>query len=192
MIKGPDGKLHKIGENFNYTTQDPTGAVTGGFDDAFYNNYGDTYSRYYKGDVQTQYDDATTKQMFALARAGTSASSAANAANVDLIAQKTKNDASIDVKADAAKSALKDKVEAEKQKSIAQLYATEDPDVASNTALAAVRNLSEATPDQTPLAAVFNQATIGAANLLKGYNSGKTYNQFESSLPSGMGSGRNV
>ena len=57
---------------------------------------------------------------------------------------------------------------------VSQLYATEDPEVAAKQSLAAVRDISLSQPDMIPLSALFNVATIGGANVLKGYQGQRT------------------
>lgn len=187
MIMGPDGKLHKIGSTLTYSTNDPTGQVSGGFKD-LENKYRDSYYNYYSADVGDQYAKAQQEAAFRLARAGLGVSSAANDVNVDLVAQNAKNLTGIANQADQAKGAFHDKIQAEKKQAVDQLYQTEDPTLAANTALASVRNLSVETPSLSPLADVFNIAAIGGANLLKNFNSQKAYNQFEAGLPQGAGS----
>lgn len=73
--------------------------------------------------------------------------------------------------ADTAEADLKKRVADEKQNAINQLYATEDPNIATNIATAAVRNISPTATDLSPLADVFKLATYGGARYLGGkYN----------------------
>jgi len=190
-IKGPDGKLHyQTDGSFNWKTSTDTGKRKGGFDDKFYNEYGQAITDYYDPQVASQYDDAQRELTYRLARAGTLQSSAANTEVADLAQQNAVNMGAIANKADTAVGDLKAKVASEKQKAISQLYATENPDVAANQATAAVRDISLQQPDLSPLAQLFNIAAVGGANILRGYNNQQMIGNFESGLPPSAGSGR--
>ena len=78
---------------------------------------------------------------------------------------------------------LSSQVASERAKATSQLYATEDPEVSSQQALAAVRDISLKQPDLSPLSALFNVATIGGANIAKGYQSQQNLNTFMGALP---------
>jgi hypothetical protein len=189
MIKGPDGKLHKIGSALTYSTNDPTGKTTGGFDDAFYDTYKNSITDYYDPQVADQYKKATDELTYRLARAGTSVSSAGDTQVADLAKQNTDNLVGIANKADTAVAAKKADVANAKSKAISQLYATENPDVAANQATAAVRDISPAATDLSPLAQLFNIAAVGGANIYKGYNNQNLIGSFQSGLPKQQGSG---
>jgi hypothetical protein len=187
-IQGADGKIYRKGQNLAYSTNDPTGAVTGGFGQDFYDKYMNAYKDYYDADVNKQYGVAKGEAAYRLARAGLGVSSASNDLTANLESQNTANLDAIANQATAAGATLKDKVAAEKKAATDQLYQTEDPTLAANTALASVRNLSVEQPSLSPLAEVFNIAAVGGANLLKNYNTQATYNRFNAGLPQGAGS----
>jgi hypothetical protein len=189
---GPDGKIYKSGKAFSYTTNDPTGAVTGGFGDDFYNNYKNQILDYYNPDLAKQFGKAQDSAMYSLARAGTSTSSAGAALDADLASQNADRSADIANKADQAVGAKKADVAAQKSKAVAQLYATENPDVAANQATAAVRDISLAAPDLSPLAQLFNIAAVGGANIMRGFNNQNLVGNFQSGLPGKQGSGNIV
>jgi hypothetical protein len=146
-----------------------TGKRKGGFGDDFFNKFRDAITGYYMPDVAEQYGDAKDELTYRLARAGTLRSSGAIGEQADLASQNVKNEAEVRSKADTAVGGLKDRVASERSKAESQLYATEDPNVAANQALAAVENISATKPDLTPLGAIFDIATIGGAGAASGY-----------------------
>ena len=79
------------------------------------------------------------------------------------------NRADVLTKADTGAADLRTRVAAERAKAESQLYATEDPTTAVNQALSAVKNISLAQPEMSPLADVFKVAALGGANAMTGY-----------------------
>jgi hypothetical protein len=190
-IMGPDGRIYRPGQAFNYTWNKPTGGRKGGFGKGFYDEYKNSILDYYDPQVASQYHDATDELTYRLARAGTLQSSAGSDEVADLAEQNALSKAGIANQADTATGDLKAKVASEKQKAISQLYATENPEVAANQALASVRDISLQEPDLSPLTQLFNIAAIGGANILKGFNNRSQVDQFNAGLPSGPGASRN-
>jgi hypothetical protein len=191
-IQGPKGKIYKKGDVVPYSSDDPTGATTGGFTDEWFNNYGQTEKNYYHQDINEQYGKAKDQATFAHYRAGTGDSSAAATTAADLAAQNDKNLNAVDLKADADVGNLRTAVADAKTKAINQLYATENPDVATNQALAAVNTLTNTQPDLSPLAQLFNIASIGGANIMSKMRNSGYIGDFQSGLPPNTGSGHIV
>jgi len=185
-VMGPDGKIHKSGQAFNYTSNDPTGQRTGGFDDQFYNDYINSITGYYDPQLAKQYGEATDQLTYRLADAGTLRSSAGNKEVANLAEQNATNSAEIGNKANLAAGDLKAKVANERAKATSQLYATENPDVAANQATAAVRDLSLG-PDLSPLAQLFNIAAVGGANIMKSVNNRNLIGNFQSGIQGSSG-----
>jgi hypothetical protein len=158
------------------TEQVFTGREAGGFDDNFYNEYNKGVTDYLLPQVTDQYTDAKNKTEYDLARAGTGKSSAANETFADLAKQKELQETDVRKTADTATGALRTRVANEEAKLQAQLYATENPDVASDQALAAVKNISLDTPNISPLGEVFKTALIGGANAITGYKNQQAVN----------------
>ena len=102
---------------------------------------------FYDPQVMDQYGEAKDEATFRLARAGTLNSSAAADVTADLAKQNTLNRADVQAKADAGAADLRSRVASEQAKAESQLYATENPDVATNQALAAVKNIWLAEPE---------------------------------------------
>lgn len=140
-----------------------------GIDDSFYNRYGTAVQDYYKPQLAKQYADANKELTYRLADAGTLRSTAANELAADLSQQNDMNVASLNSKADMAKADLRNRVASEKTAATNQLYATEDPQLAADAAMNGVKQINLAQPDLTPLANVFNVATVGAANAMKAW-----------------------
>ena len=182
-LKDASGKIYKPGDALNVDTQYDTGQTSGGFDDAFYNKYKQAVLDYYQPQVDKQYSDAKKQAIYGLGRSGNLISSAANDLNADLKTQNDINVAGIRNQADTAAGDLRSQVNTEEQKATSQLYATEDPEVAAQQSLASVRDISLSQPQMSPLSALFNVATIGGANILKGYQGQQNLNAFNSSLP---------
>jgi len=180
-LKDASGKIYRPGDALTY--QAPTGATTGGFDDAFYNKYKQNVLDYYMPQVQDQYKKAQEQATYGLGRSGNLRSSAANTLVADLAKQNAINEAGVRSQADTAAGDLRSQVSTERQKATSQLYATEDPEIAAGQALAAVRDISLKQPDLSPLSALFNVATIGGANINKGFQAQRNLNTFTGALP---------
>ena len=170
VIKGPDGKTYKVGDDMVITTgTDPASA---GFNDEWYDKYRNAMTNYYMPDVKRQYGDANKELTYRLASAGTLNSSIATANQADLARQNLENKAMIADKADTAVGDMKQVISDEKAKLVSAANAAEDPTNAANTALATVSNLQLKQPDLTPLGEIFKIAAIGGANAISGYQSG--------------------
>jgi hypothetical protein len=182
-IRGPDGRIYNRGDPLSITSQVDTGQRTGGFDDAFYNKYKQSVLDYYMPQVQDQYKKAREQATYGLGRSGNLRSSAANTLVADLAKQNAINEAGVRNQADTAAGDLRSQVSTERQKATSQLYATEDPEIAAQQSLSAVRDISLKQPDLSPLSALFNIATIGGANINKGYQAQRNLNTFTGALP---------
>ncbi len=180
-LQDASGKIYYQGDPLTY--QVDTGETTGGFDDAFYDKYKQSVLDYYMPQVDKQYSDAKKQATYGLARSGNLLSSAANDLTADLSQQNDVNVAGVRNQADTAAGDLRSQVNTEEQKAVSQLYATEDPEVAAQQSLASVRDISLSQPDMSPLSALFNVATIGGANIVKGYQGQQNLNAFTSGLP---------
>jgi len=150
--------------------------VTGtqaGFGEDFFNKFRDSINNYYLPQVKQQFGDAFNELTYRLVRNGLGQSSAGNTEYADLTEQNKLNEANVKGKADTATAGLKKSVSDARTAAEAQLYATENPDVVANSTLANIRNISATEPDLSPLADVFNVASVGGAGALKGYQNAK-------------------
>lgn len=191
VLVGPDGKTYKKGDAVSFKEKYDTGGKTGGFGDSFYNKYRDASMAYYSPELAKQYTKAKSSLTFDHARAGTLQSSMASENLADLVYQNTMNDALIRSKADNATTQLKNSVAAQKTNALTQLYATEDPGVAANTATNSVRTLQNTTPEFSPLGELFQNAVVGASNYASAYNNQRNWGATPSGS-GGSGSGRVV
>lgn len=178
-VKGPDGKIYQPGEVIPTSESYATGETTGGFDDAFYDKFKQSILDYYMPQVEDQYGKAKDQTTYGLARAGTLQSSAATDEAARLAKENDLNRANVVSQADTGAAGLKSRVAQEQAKATSTLYATEDPDVATNQALAAVKDVSVAQPELTPLGQVFQTALIGGANAYTGARNQNLINEYK-------------
>lgn len=168
VVVGPDGKQYDVGSQIGGTESYATGETTGGFDDSFYDKFKQSILDYYMPQVEDQYGKAKEQTTYGLARAGTLQSSAATDEAARLAKENKLNRANVVSQADTGAADLRSRVAQEKAKAESTLYATEDPDVAANQALAAVKDVSVAQPELSPLGQIFQTALIGGANAYTG------------------------
>ena len=164
-LKGPDGKIYNQGDPLSYDTTYDTGQTTGGFDDAFYNNYRQKVLDYYQPDEQRQYDAAQRDLKYSLARAGTLQSSTAADKQGELAYNDALQKANIVANANTQEGNLKSQIQSNKQALINQLYTTEDPTLTANLAESSAQASQLQDPQLTPAAALFTPAlsTVGSA-----------------------------
>jgi hypothetical protein len=162
-LKDASGKFFAQGTPL--TVQSPTGATTGGFDDAFYNNYKQKVLDYYQPDEARQYDAAQRDLKYGLARAGTLQSSTAGDKQGELAYQDALQKANIVTNANTQEGNLKSQIQSNKQSLINQLYSTEDPTLTANLAQSSANATKLQDPMLTPAAALFTPAltTVGSA-----------------------------
>lgn len=131
------------------------------FGDAFYNKYNKAELDYTQPQLADQYAAAKQNMTYDLARAGTLRSTAAGYAQSLLEKQNALNQAGLAAKADTDTAALRQSIASQQQQAYNQLYATEDPTVAANTAATSVGNAQLTQPNLTPLADAFKPVAIG-------------------------------
>jgi hypothetical protein len=160
------------------------------FGDEFYGKYRKAGLDYNLPQLTTQYDKAKRDMTFDLARAGTLRSSIAGQAQGMLENENAVNEAGIRAKADTDTAALRQSIASQQQQSYNQLYATEDPAVAANTATGMVANAQLSQPNLQPLGDLFKPIVIGAGSAYNAYDSTSNYLQgLKSKSPTGTGSG---
>lgn len=160
------------------------------FGDAFYNKYNQASLDYNMPQLQTQYNKAKQDLTYDLARAGTLRSTAAGQAQGYLENENAVNDAAIRAKADTDTASLRQSIASQQQQAYNQLYATEDPAVAANTATHMVANASIAQPNISPLGDLFKPLVIGATGAYQGYTDQSTLNNaLKTNNPLSSGSG---
>ena len=169
-VKDASGKFYAQGTPL--TVQTPTGATTGGFDDAFYNKYKQQVLDYYQPDEQRQYEQAQRDLTYNLARAGTLVSSTAGDKQGDLAYNDALQKANIVANANAQTGQLQQQIQSNKQDLINQLYATDDPTLTANLAESSAKASQLQNPTLTPAASLFTPITVGATSALSGLGYG--------------------
>ena len=157
-----------------YTGGDPNN-LTGGFQDDFYNKYRQSILDYYNPQEGDQYNQARSDLSAQLARAGTLDSSFATQSVAKLAKQDALNRAQIASGADTQTGALRTTVSQDEQSALNQLYSTEDPTVAANTAGNMVANAQLTKPQLNPAQALFAPITAGVGNALTGFLNPTSY-----------------
>jgi hypothetical protein len=151
-----------------YAGGDPN-SRTGGFDDAFYDKYRKSIMDYYLPQEGDQYNTARSNLNYGLARAGTLNSSIAGTDIGKLANQDTINRANIASQADTQTGALRSTIQQDEEAALNQLYSTEDPSVAANTAGNMVASAQLTKPLLNPAGALFAPLTVGVGNALSGF-----------------------
>lgn len=136
------------------------------FGDNFYDKYRVSELNYSLPQLYQQYDTAKDAMTYDLARAGTLRSTAAGYAQSLLEGQNAVNEAGIRAKADTDTAALRNSIASQQQQAYNQLYATEDPTVAANTAANSVANAQLTQPNTGALGDLFKPIAIGLGSAL--------------------------
>jgi len=139
------------------------------FGQDFYDKYTKSILDYYTPQENQQYADARTGLSASLARAGTLDSSLAAEKIAGLSKQDQLNLASIRANADSQTGQLRTTISQDEQAALNQLYSTEDPSVAANTAQNMVANAALTKPLLNPAGALFAPITVGVGNALTGF-----------------------
>src|SRR6187397_1544870 len=127
------------------------------FGDEFFNKYNEASLNYALPQLEGQYDTAKSGMTADLARAGLLRSSSAGYAQGLLENQMAVNEAGLRAKADTDTSALRQSIASQQQQAYNQLYQTEDPTVAANTAA----NAQLTQPNTGALGDMFKPIVIG-------------------------------
>lgn len=126
-------------------------------------------------DLNKQFAKARESLMFALARSGMLSSSVANQGAVDIATQNNESAAKIDLQAKDASTRIRSGVEQERAGAISQLYATENPDLAANTANARSALIMQDKPTYNPLGDIFAGVISAYDNYKKGAGGGANF-----------------
>jgi hypothetical protein len=136
------------------------------FGDPFYDKYKKAELDYTLPQLQTQYSDAKRTSEADLARAGLLRSGAAGWVQGKLTNQQGVNEAGLRAKADTDTAELRKSIAAQQQQAYNQLYATEDPTVAANTAASSAANAQLQQPNLTALGDMFKPIAIGLGSAI--------------------------
>ena len=168
-LKDASGNITRQGDPLSITSSTPTGATTGGFDDAFYNNYRQQVLDYYQPDEAKQYSEAQRDLTYNLARAGTLQSSTAADKQGDLAYNDALQKANIVANANAQTGQLQTQIAQNKSDLINQLYATDDPTETADLAEASAKASQLQNPTLTPAASLFTPALTAAGSAATSY-----------------------
>lgn len=187
--------LEELQANAPWVGGDPNN-LQGGFGNDFYNKYTKAQLDYYLPQESDQYATAKSNLLFQLARAGTADSSLAGYDEAKLARQDVLNKAQIASQADTATGQLKNQVQQEQESALNQLYSTEDPSVAANTAQGMVANASLTKPVLNPIGPMFSAITAGIGNAYSGFTNPYAYVNPNAGNPSTgggtTGTGQNI
>jgi len=147
----------------------------GGFGSDFYDKFRTSILNYYLPQEDEQYANARTGLNYSLARAGSLNSSIAATDVGKLAEQDTMNRAQIASQADTQTAGLRQQVQQDQQTALNQLYSTEDPSVAANTAQNMVANANLTVPMLNPVGALFAPITAGVGNAISGFTNPYAY-----------------
>jgi hypothetical protein len=136
------------------------------FGDAFYEKYRKAGLDYTLPQLEKQYGEAKRTSEADLARAGLLRSGAAGFVQNKLTKQKGVNEAGLLTKADTDTAELRKSIAAQQQQAYNQLYATEDPTVAANTAATSVANAQLQQPNVSALGDLFKPIAIGLGSAI--------------------------
>ena len=137
------------------------------FGDEFYNKYLKASLDYALPQLEGQYDTAKSGMTADLARAGLLRSSSAGYAQGLLENQNAVNEAGLRAKADTDTSALRQSIASQQQQAYNQLYQTEDPTVAANTAANSAANAQLTQPNTGALGDMFKPIAIGLGSAVQ-------------------------
>jgi hypothetical protein len=180
-IYDPSGQMVSSANNLKdlsaskiYVGGDPN-KKEGGFQPEFYDKYRQSILDYYMPQEGEQYNTARSDLAASLARAGTLDSSFATQSIGKLSKQDAINRAQIASGADTQTGNLRTTISQNEQSALNQLYSTEDPSVAANTAgnMVAAANLTK--PQLNPAGALFAPITAGVGNALTGFLNPTSY-----------------
>jgi hypothetical protein len=156
-------------------TGTPGAGMTGGFDPAFYDKFRQSQLDYYLPQEGQQYTAARSDLAYNLARAGQLNSSNAATDIAKLSQQDVLNQAQIASQADTQTAGLRNTIQQDQQTALNQLYSTEDPTVAANTAQNMVASANLTKPILNPVGALFAPITAGVGTALTGFTNPYAY-----------------
>ena len=126
-----------------------------------YDRYETGQRDYYMPELAKQHGEARKKAYLAHAGAGTLWSSMRGDTEADLAGQEKLNKGQIESQIQDSLGGLRRQIASDKSQLINQLYATENPEMAANEALARTRTISQQSPALSPMGDLFKIAAIG-------------------------------
>jgi len=155
------------------------------FDDGFYDKYRKAELDYTRPQLEDQFSEAKRGAESDLARAGLLRSGAAGFVQGKLAKQYDVNLGGLNAKADTDTAELRKSIASQQQQAYNQLYATEDPTVAANTAANSVANAQLTQPNVGALGDMFKPIAIGLTSAIA-----PAYGQYEANRQLTAATGR--
>jgi hypothetical protein len=162
-VLDPSGNVVAPGSDYSYDETYDTGARQDKFQ-GLYDRYEKGQRDFYMPELEKQYGDARKKAYLAHAGAGTLWSSMRGDTEADINSQNTLNKGQIESQIQDSLGGLRRQIASDKSSLINQLYATENPEMAANEALARTKTISQQTPPLSPMGDLFKIAAIGLGN----------------------------
>jgi hypothetical protein len=159
-ILDPSGKAVAPGTEYEFDETYDTGQKKDKFQDLF-DRYEAGQRDFYMPELQKQYGDARKKAYLAHAGAGTLWSSMRGDTEADIQSQNALNQGQIESQIQDSLGGLRRQIASDKSSLVNQLYATENPTMAANEALARTKTISQQTPPLSPMGDLFKIAAIG-------------------------------
>lgn len=157
----------------------------------FYDDFNQSILDYYMPEVENQFEDATSQNLFDLGRRGTLRSSLAADRAGELTEERALADAQVRTNAENQTAGLRKQISDAEQNAIAMLQATEDPTSAANSALTEVNAIQSQAPDFSPLGDLFTASALGYQRYVDAQRAQKYADSIPSSSPY-ESRGRNV
>jgi hypothetical protein len=162
-----------------------------GIGSGFYDDFNQSILDYYMPEVESQFEDATSQNLFDLGRRGTLRSSLAADRAGELTEERALADAQVRTNAENQTAGLRKQISDAEQNAIAMLQATEDPTSAANSALTEVNAIQSQAPDFSPLGDLFTASALGYQRYVDAQRAQRYADSIPSSSPY-QSSGRNV
>ena len=157
------GNVVAPGTDYEFDETYDTGERRDRFQD-LYDRYESGQRDYYMPELAKQYGDARKKAYLAHAGAGSLWSSMRGDTEADIQSQNKLNTGQIESQIQDSLGGLRRQIAGDKSSLINQLYATENPTMAANEALARTKTISQQSPPLSPMGDLFKIAAIGMGN----------------------------
>lgn len=148
---------------------------TGGIGDGYYQGVRDNVYTLGMADLTDQTNKARENLLYSLARAGLTQSSVGNQTQAELAQRQADATGKLSLQADDAVNKTKVGVEQERANALAQLYATENPDMAANNAITKSALILQDKPDYNPIGDIFQGLGQGIGTLVSGIRRSNAY-----------------
>lgn len=154
------------------------------FDEGYYDTREAAYKGFYQPQITSDFEKARDAMTFALARAGTSASSVAQTKHSEIETNRNRNTALLNTKAAADRAETQARIADEKSALIAQLNSTAAAKQVGNEATARTAQLASAGPDYQGFGDVFYGAAQGVGAVGQAVQNAQFANTFNNGGPS--------